>query len=77
MASPRVLSSDQHVLNVPFTRRTSEPSIASSCVYPIRRQVKHSLDPLLRSLALAYVDDADLSARLQALFKVDLSCMHR
>jgi hypothetical protein len=34
------------------------------------RQIKYTLDPLLRYLTMHYTDDADLSDRLQRLFKV-------
>jgi phage gp29-like protein len=35
-----------------------------------RRLFGNALDPLLEQLAQEYTDDADLSARLQSLFKV-------
>ncbi len=34
------------------------------------RLIKYTLDPLLRYLTMHYTDDADLSDRLQRLFKV-------
>jgi hypothetical protein len=34
------------------------------------KQVKNPLDPLLLQLSKDYTNDADLSARLQTLFKV-------
>ena len=38
----------------------------------MRKQLKNPLDPLLLRLAMDYVDDADLSARLASLFQVSL-----
>jgi hypothetical protein len=38
------------------------------------RLIRHTLDPLLRHLTAHYVDDADLTDRLQRLFKVTASC---
>ncbi len=37
------------------------------------RKVPYTLDPLLASLARAFVDDADLSDRLRRLFQVHVS----
>jgi hypothetical protein len=34
------------------------------------RMIRHTLDPLLRHLTAHYIDNADLSDRLQRLFKV-------
>ena len=39
-----------------------------------RGTIRSALDPLLECLAKAYIDDADLSQRLQELFKVQCSC---
>jgi hypothetical protein len=39
--------------------------------------IRHTLDPLLRYLTAHYVDDADLTDRLQRLFKVSTKRVYR
>ncbi len=39
-----------------------------------RQVIRNTLDPLLEKLSKDYIDDADLSSRIQNLFKVTGSC---